>query len=169
MYTKNKRGAIMKLEEIQTKPFELFDKEWALVTAGNKDKYNTMTISWGTMGTIWNKPVVIVYIKPVRHTHSFLMSNDYFTVSFYDNKYRDALKILGSKSGKDVDKVALTDLHPVFLDKGVTFKEAKQTYVLKKIYAARLDKDAVPEFAHKEFYLEEEEHYMFIGEVEEIL
>lgn len=29
-------------------PFDKFNKEWALVTAGNKDKFNSMTISWGS-------------------------------------------------------------------------------------------------------------------------
>lgn len=159
----------MKLEEIQTKPFILFDKDWALITAGDKNKYNTMTISWGTMGTIWNKPVVIVFVKPIRYTHSFMMNNDYFTVSFYDEKYRHDLQTLGSKSGKNEDKISLTDLHPVFLENGVTFKEAKQTYVLKKIYASSLDSKAIPNFAHNTYYLNEEEHYMFIGEVEEVL
>ena len=159
----------MNLEEIQTKPFTIFDKDWALVTAGNKDEYNTMTISWGAIGTIWNKPVVIVFVKPIRYTHSFMMSEDYFTVSFYDEKYRQDLSILGSKSGKDGDKVSQTNLHPYFLEKGVTFKEAKQTYVLKKIYASSLDSKAIPEFAHNDYYLKEKEHFMFIGEVEEVI
>ena len=159
----------MKTKDIETKPFEVFDKDWALLTAGCKDKFNTMTISWGTMGTLWSKSVIIVFVKPIRYTHSFLMDNDYFTVSMYDEKYRDDLAIAGSKSGKDVDKVALTKLNPEFLDKGVTFKEAKQTFVLKKIYARKFDKDAIPSEVVNTYYSDEPVHYMFVGEVEDIL
>ena len=68
--------------------FKIFDKEWALVTAGTLEHYNTMTISWGGLGTLWGKPVATVYVKPIRYTHSFLDANDYFTVSFYPEKYR---------------------------------------------------------------------------------
>ena len=46
--------------EFKTDIFTLFDKKWALVTAGGQDSFNTMTISWGGMGTIWNKPVATV-------------------------------------------------------------------------------------------------------------
>ncbi len=31
-----------------------------LVTAGTKEKFNTMTASWGGIGWLWNKPVAFV-------------------------------------------------------------------------------------------------------------
>ena len=158
----------MELKDISIKPFELFDKDHALVTAGDENKFNTMTVSWGTMGTLWNKPVVIVFVKPIRYTYEFLMAKDYFTVSFFDKAYLKDLAYLGSVSGKDEDKLAKTSLHPVFLENGVTFKEAGQTFVLKKIYASQFVKENVPEFAHEKYYLDEEEHYIFIGEVTEV-
>ena len=63
--------------------FDIFDKEWALLTAGTRQRCNTMTISWGGLGTLWNKPVATVYVKPVRYTHEFMEQSDYFTISFY--------------------------------------------------------------------------------------
>lgn len=30
--------------------FETISKEWMLVTAGNKDAFNTMTANWGGIG-----------------------------------------------------------------------------------------------------------------------
>jgi flavin reductase (DIM6/NTAB) family NADH-FMN oxidoreductase RutF len=39
-----------------------------------------------------------------------------FSVSFYDQKYKRALAILGSKSGRDTDKIALSGLTPDFVD-----------------------------------------------------
>ena len=35
-----------------------------LVSAGNKEKFNTMTASWGGIGWLWNKPVAFVFIRP---------------------------------------------------------------------------------------------------------
>ena len=70
------------MAEFTTDIFAQFDKKWALLCAGTKEKHNTMTISWGGMGTLWSKPVVTVYVKPCRYTYGFMNENDYFTVSF---------------------------------------------------------------------------------------
>ncbi len=45
--------------------FEQFDKKWALLTAGSENDFNTMTISWGSLGTLWNKSVATVYVSPM--------------------------------------------------------------------------------------------------------
>ena len=37
--------------EFTTDILSVFDKKWALLTAGDKNKFNTMTISWGGLGT----------------------------------------------------------------------------------------------------------------------
>ena len=114
--------------------FSMFNDRWALVTAGSLEDYNTMTIGWGSLGTIWGpphkgKPIVTVYVSPARYTHSYLEENDYFTVSFFPEEYRKDLGILGSRSGRDGDKVALTALEPVAVEHGVDFRQAELTGV----------------------------------------
>ena len=37
-------------------PFTRFGDDWALVTAGDESGLNTMTVSWGQMGTLWGRP-----------------------------------------------------------------------------------------------------------------
>lgn len=154
--------------EYKTNPFENFNSGWALVNAGTKDKFNSMTISWGSMGTIWHKNIITIYVRPERYTFSFLEKEEYFTVSFFDEKYKDnELIIMGRKSGRDIDKVKECGFHPVFLEKGITYQEAKETFVLKKIYMQQMDKSAFPEEALR-FYGENGfPHYMIIGEVVE--
>ena len=125
--------------EFTTDILSVFDKKWALLTAGKEDSFNTMTISWGGLGTIWNKPVVTVYVKPIRYTYNFMENNDYFTISFYDEKYKNDLLTLGTKSGKDCDKISLTKLSPLYLDNCVSFNEANITIICKKIYYQDLD------------------------------
>ena len=39
------------------KVFELFDKKWALVTAGNIQHYNCCTVSWEYRGDSWEQQV----------------------------------------------------------------------------------------------------------------
>ena len=115
----------MDLKSFNLAPLHILDKEWALLTAGKKDKFNTMTISWGGLGTIWNKPVATIYVRPNRYTYQFIEDNEYFTISFYNEGYRRDLGILGSKSGRSLDKISLTNLTPKFLSNGISFNEAK--------------------------------------------
>lgn len=153
----------------KVEPFERFDKDWALVTAGTKDDFNTMTVSWGSMGTLWSRPIVTVYIKPCRYTYNYMNSSDYFTVSFYDEKYRQDLKILGTRSKRDGDKLSLTGLHPDFVDDAITFKEANCTIVCKKIYYQDLDMAKMPQAIVDHYYSVEEPHRLYIGEVIKII
>lgn len=148
---------------------QIFNKDWALVTAGDEKRFNTMTIGWGGVGTLWSKPVATVYVKPCRYTHEFLESNEYFTVSFYDEKYKKALGLLGTKSGRDCDKVKESGLSPRFLQHGVTFEQAYVTLVCRKIYRQDMDIDAIPQFAAERYYQSEAPHTMYVGEVTDVV
>lgn len=147
----------------------MFNDDWALVTAGTKESFNTMTISWGGMGTLWSKPVVTIYVKPCRYTYQFIENNDYFVISFFDKKYKKDLGILGSKSGRDGDKLALTSLTPEVVEHGITYKQATKTLVCKKIYYQDLKAERIPEEAVKTYYKDEPVHRMYIGEVVKII
>ena len=150
--------------------FRLFNDRWALATAGTIDDYNTLTIAWGSMGTIWGPPhggksILTIYVNPLRHTHSFLERNDYFTVSFFPEQYRKDLAILGSKSGRDGDKVALTRLTPVALEHGVDFAEAELTFVCRKLYSHQFELEQVPPEVRDWCYTQQPPHTMFLGEI----
>ena len=154
--------------------FRLFNDRWALVTAGNIEDYNTMTVAWGSMGTIWGpphhgKPILTVYVSPARYTHRFLEQNDHFTVSFFPEEYRGDLGVLGSRSGRDGDKVALTKLTPVPLPQGVDFQQAELTFVCKKLYAHQFEKERVPGDVADWIYSRVPPHTMFIGEIEDVI
>ena len=159
----------MNLKEFKIAPLYKLDKEWALLTTGNKYKYNTMTVSWGGFGTLWHKPVVTVYIRPNRYTYELLQDNDIFTLSFYEDDCKKDLGLLGSKSGRDEDKISQTKLNVEFLDNGITFKEANLTIICKKIYNQDLDINNIDDEIKNKFYSNEPVHRMFIGEVIDII
>ena len=155
--------------EFTTEIFSQFDKKWALLTAGDKESFNTMTVSWGGLGTIWGKPVATVYVRTSRSTHDFMDHNEYFTVSFYPEECKKILGVLGSKSGRDMDKIHDSGLTAKELPQSVTFEEAEVTFVCRKLFRQRLEKEnMVPEVA-KQFYDGDALHDMYIGEVVEIL
>ncbi len=155
--------------EFNADAFHIFDRDWALVTAGDLERFNTMTVSWGGLGTLWGRPVATVYVKPLRYTHDFLERSDVFTVSFYPAQYRKALTVLGTLSGRDGDKVGKAGLTPVAAGDGVTFREACKTLVCRKIYRQDMDVAAMPADVAEAFYKTEAPHTMYIGQVLEIL
>ena len=56
----------VKAEELTMNPFTKIGKEWLLITAGNEEKCNTMTASWGAMGVMWGKLSLIHISEPTR-------------------------------------------------------------------------------------------------------
>ena len=149
--------------------FSKFDKQWALLTAGKENNFNTMTISWGGMGTLWNKPVVTAYVRKSRYTHDFMDNNDYFTVSFYPEECRDVLGVMGSKSGRDIDKMNDSGLTPEPVANTMTFKEAEMTLVCKKLCKQPIEVENMPEDIKSAMYADEDWHDMYIGEVVEVI
>lgn len=159
----------MNLESFNFKPFYTLDKEWALLSVGNKEKFNMMTVSWGGFGTIWGRPVVSVYVRKSRYTYEFMEENDYFTLSFYDEKYKKDLGILGSKSGRGINKKDLVSLHEEEVGNSISFKEANLTLVCKKIYYDDLKQENMKPEIQEQFYKKDEIHRMYIGEVIDII
>ena len=155
--------------EFTTDILNVFDKQWALLTAGTEENFNTMTISWGGLGTLWNKPVTTVYVRTSRYTHEFMDESEYFTVSFFPEKYRKVLGVLGSKSGRDMDKAHDSGLTPVSAGASMFFREAEVTLVCRKLYRQLLDVNAMPETVARQMYEGQAPHDMYIGEIVEII
>ena len=134
-----KEGKGMKKTDLKTlaseNAFDLIGREWMLVTSGTKEKFNTMTASWGGIGWLWNRPVAFVFIRPERYTHEFIERESRLTLSFYREDCRGILQFCGSKSGRDVDKVKETGLKPVALESGaMTFEQARLTLDCRKLF-----------------------------------
>jgi flavin reductase (DIM6/NTAB) family NADH-FMN oxidoreductase RutF len=147
--------------------FRLLDKDWMLVTAGSMDHFNTMTASWGGFGILWHKEVSFIFIRPTRYTFGFTEANEYYTLSFFSDKYRKALSLLGSKSGKDVDKVKMSGLSPVPLESGsVVFKEARLIMECRKLYYQDLSPDRFLDHSIDKNYPLKDYHRMYVGEIQ---
>ena len=158
------------IEELQFNPFTKIGTEWMLITAGDEQTHNTMTASWGGVGVLWKKNVVTAYIRPQRYTKQFVDNNETFTLSFYDEKYKDALTLLGRKSGRDCDKEKEAGLTPYYVDGTTAFEEANMILVCRKQY----HQDLAPEhFDVKEndeaCYPNKDYHTMYIAEIEKVL
>ena len=154
--------------ELQGNVFKLIGDKWMLITAAKENgEVNTMTASWGGMGIMWGKPVASCVVRPVRYTYEFMEAADYFTLTFFPEEYRKALNLLGTKSGRDGDKIAESGLNPVKIQDVFSFEEAEITLICKKIYyqdidpANFTDKDLDRNYPNKDY------HRMYFGEIVE--
>ena len=160
----------IKPEELNFNPFTRIGSDWMLLTAGTEDKFNTMTASWGGAGVFWGKPAVTCYIRPQRYTKEFLDREEYFTLTFFDEEYRKALSLCGSKSGRDVDKIK---------ECGFTVKagegdapyiaEAELVLVCRKLYWQDMDPSHFVDGQIEQHYPQKDYHRMYIGEIVEAL
>ena len=161
----------IKPEEIGDNPFKLVGSDWMLITAGPPDAYNTMTASWGGLGVIWNRNVCWCVIRPVRYTYEFMEKAESFTLSFFDEQYRDALNLCGSKSGRDVDKAAATGLTPIAgtLPGTTCFAQARLVIACRKIYYQDLIPGQFLDPGIEGNYPQKDYHRMYFGEIKNCL
>ena len=163
------------VSELVINPAPKLGNEWMLITAGTEaGGYNTMTASWGHIGSIWGgqlgSATAICYVRPQRYTKDFMDREPFYTLSFYPPEYHKALGYLGSHSGRDEDKVATVGLTPAFGDGFTYFEEAELVLVCRKLYAAPLVKEGfLDQDVLDRYYPEVDLHTMYIGAIEKVL
>lgn len=166
--------------DITENTIKLIGKDWMLVTAADENgelicgkDYNTMTASWGGMGFLWNRPVAFIFVRPQRHTFDFTERNSRITLSFFDEKYRNALAFCGRNSGRDYDKAKECSITPVCdtneSGRAVWFSEAKLVLKTKKLYAGFISESDMTDALPVSCYPEHDFHKMYICEIEEVL
>jgi flavin reductase (DIM6/NTAB) family NADH-FMN oxidoreductase RutF len=153
-------------KQIEDNVFKIIDKDWMLITAGNRNSYNMMTASWGGFGILWGKEVCFCFVRPTRHTYDFIEKADGFTLCFFDEKYRDVLNYCGTKSGKDVDKMSYEKLTPEAGSYGnVYFTEARMVIECRKIYYQDIKPEQFLDRGIEKNYPLKDYHRMYIGEI----
>jgi len=154
-------------EAIRDNPFKLVGADWMLITAGPPDAYNTMTGAWGGLGVLWNRNICWCVIRPVRYTYGFMERADCFTLSFFDDAYKPALQLCGTKSGRDTDKAAEAGLTPLPGELAGTtcFAEARMVIECRKIYFQDIDPAHFLDRSIDDNYPQRDYHRMYFGEI----
>lgn len=152
--------------ELVLRPFELLDLEWALLVAGT-DRPNPMTVSWGGLGTLWQRPVVTVFVRPTRHTYSLLEAHPEFTLNFLPEDRRDVLDLCGTRSGRDLDKWKASGLEKLPAERVAVPRVGGAELSLECRVLSTLDVDP-SRFLDSEIqdlYPQRDYHRLFFGEV----
>lgn len=153
------------LESLKENVFQSIGVDWMLITAGTPDHWNTMTASWGGFGVLWNLNVSFCFVRPTRYTYEFMERADRYTLSFFDEDQREALDYCGSRSGRDVDKAAVTGLVPSEIEGAIAFEQARLVLVCRKLYHHDIDPARFIDPSIDSQYPDKDYHRSYIGEV----
>jgi len=113
-------------EEIRDDVFTLTGKVFPVITAGKENHYNSMTASGGGMGLLFRKPVSWCLLRSDRYTLELILKEQTYTMSYFPEEYREQVVFLGSKSGRDSEKMKEVKLTEIQTPSGnISFKEAR--------------------------------------------
>jgi flavin reductase (DIM6/NTAB) family NADH-FMN oxidoreductase RutF len=156
-------------EDLLVRSHHLWATQWMLLTAGDfaAGHYNTMTVGWGSLGTMWGKPFAQVVVRPGRYTLEFLEQYDTFTLCAFPEQYRDALQLLGSCSGRDHDKIVESGLTPEASAAVAApcFAEAELVVECRKMYWQDMDSQNFLDPAIAKNYPQKDYHRIYFGEI----
>lgn len=142
----------------------------AFLTVKNDNKVNTMTIGWGSIGYIWNRPIFTVLVRYSRFTHELLENTDEFTVSVpTKNNLSKALGICGTQSGRNLDKIQAADLtlqESMALETPI-IKDCDLHFECKIIHKQSMEPGLLNENIKKEKYSDNDYHVIYYGEIVE--
>lgn len=140
----------------------------AFITVKNNEKVNTMTIGWGSIGYIWNRPIFTVLVRYSRFTHDLLENTDEFTISVpTTNNLSKALGICGTQSGRDLDKIKAADLT---LQESITIetpiiKECDLHFECKIVHKQSMEPSLLNKKIKDDKYPDHDYHVIYYGEI----
>ena len=157
------------VEKFLITPHTRWADQWLLLTAGDfqKSHFNTMTAGWGSFGTMWKKPFAQVVVRPTRYTYEFMNTYDTFTLCGFPEQYKKALLLLGSKSGRDGNKIVEAGLTPIAASQVAApgFAEANLLIECHKIYWDDLEPKQFLDPGIENEYPQKDYHRIYFGEI----
>jgi len=156
-------------EKLIVRPHFLWNTQWLLLCCGDyqTNQFNMMTVGWGSIGTMWRRPFAQVVVRPTRHTYQFMERFDTFTLCAFPEQYHTDLTLLGTRSGRNGNKLIQTGLTPTAarVVAAPVFAEAELAIECRKIY---WDDFRPTHFGHpeiKKLYPLRDYHRIYFGEI----
>ena len=145
-----------------------------LLTSEAEDCVNAMTIGWGTIGIEWGVPIFTAYVRTSRFTYELMERTGEFTICAplgeLSKTAAKAIGLCGSKSGRDMDKLAMAGVHPVEADivRPPAIKELPLTFECRVVFSQEQPIKAISS-RFKNFYVpntaHSEPHVAYYGEI----
>ncbi len=157
------------IERLAVLPYSIWEHGWFLLGSGDfaAGRYNAMTVSWGALGNMWGRPYVQVVVRPHRYTFELMEAYPAFSLCAFPRRYRKALNLLGTKSGRDGDKIAESGLtaRAGACVAAPVFAEAELVLECRKIYWQDIDPGHFIDPQLDAHYPRKDYHRVYYGEI----
>ncbi len=157
------------IDDLCLKVVDLWANKWLLLAAGDyhAGRFNCMTVAWGSIGQMWDRPFAQVVVRPSRYTYEFMERYPTFTLSAFAERFRGALELLGSKSGRDGDKIAEAGLTPQAstVVAAPCFAEAELVIECRKMYWDDLEPAHFGDGQIAALYPRGDHHRVYFGQI----
>lgn len=158
------------IDLIEFDPFTKIGKDWMLITAGNKDKINAMTASWGGVGVLWGKNTAFIFVRDSRYTKELIDQSDHFSLTFFDSSYKSALKYFGMVTGRKEDKIKTAKMNVNYYEDIPFIDEGNFVICCRKMSATPiLPEHFLDSEIQEKWYADGDLHTMYVGEILQIL
>ena len=157
----------IKPEELTLKSVDLWKNQWLLLTAGTMEDCNMMTVAWGSIVCMWNRPFAQIVVRPQRYTMEYIERSDCFTLCAFPEKYKQNLLHLGTVSGRDCNKLADTPFTLMASSSVLSpsYEEASLILECRKMYAQNMDPQCFITDTASKVYPEKDYHRIYFGEI----
>ena len=156
-------------DQLLVRSHDLWANQWMLLTSGDflDGTYNCMTVAWGSLGNMWNRPFAQIVIRPNRFTYDFIEKYDTFTLCAFPPEYRKSLEVLGSVSGRSVNKIKEVGLTPIASSvvAAPAYAEAELILECQKIYWDDIEPSHFLDPTLESHYPQKDYHRVYFGEV----
>jgi flavin reductase (DIM6/NTAB) family NADH-FMN oxidoreductase RutF len=156
-------------ERFSILPHHLWHHQWLLLTCGDfaAGSYNAMTVGWGSFGTMWGRPFAQVVVRPQRYTFEYMERYDTFSLCAFPAADHAALSLLGTQSGRDLDKITLSGLTPTSAScvAAPIYTQAELAIECRKVYWQDLDPAHFVDPTTHKHYPKQDYHRVYFGEI----
>lgn len=138
------------------------------MTTKDGDTINTMTIAWGGINIVWNKPLFVAYVRYSRETYNLIEKTNEFTISVpFKGTMKKELGFCGTKSGRDVDKIKECNLATAMGRKINTpiLSDCELHYECKVIYKQAMEPGNISPEVKERYYSDNNYHVIYYGEI----
>jgi len=136
-----------------------------LGATGSNGRSNAMIIGWGTVGVIWGVPVWVVLVRPSRYTYTLIEELGVFTVNVPTPQMKELVTICGTRSGRDMDKLAQAKTSVGEKVTCVTLEECSVVYECKVVHHNDLlPQNLIPDIKSRA-YPQGDFHRLYYGQI----
>lgn len=159
---------------LELNPYTIQGESGVCITVEVNGEINTQASMSVAFGKLWTKEVVFVFVRESSYTKELLDKSDFFSVTFFEDKYKTSVSYLRSVSGRVENKIEEIGMH---INRKIDIPyidEGNLVFLCDKLASIPLNDNTradafISQRIKNKVYSDKEYHYLVIGEILEVM